>query len=368
MVYFSLTLLISFLVTLFVIKNRHLKKLLDEDLSSPQKMHKIPVPRIGGLGIYISLCILALYLKYINQPNLMLNYWLLSSIPVFFLGLIEDLTKSVTPKIRLLGAASSCAISIYLTQVYITRVDINIIDKNLLLALPIAYLFTAFAISGVINSINIIDGMNGLASIVACVMLLSLAYVGWKIEHIDILLICLACIGAVLGFFIFNFPRGFIFLGDGGAYFMGFMLAQIAIYLVYKSKTVSAWYPVLLFIYPIFETVFSIYRKKFLRGISPGIPDGVHLHMLVYKRLMRWMIGSNINSHIVKRNSFTSIYLWVLSAMAVIPATLFYNNTFILQIFCLIFIISYIWLYVRIIKFRSPKWLIIQKKYKNDAR
>ncbi|KVD68742.1 hypothetical protein WK15_32420 [Burkholderia ubonensis] len=93
-----------------------------------------------------------------------------------------------------------------------------------------------------------------------------------------------------------------IFPGDGGAYFIGFMLAELAILLVMRNREVSAWYPVLLFMYPIFETCFSIYRKKFVRGMSPGNPDGVHRHMLVYKRLMRrlfvaasrWAAGSGI--------------------------------------------------------------------------
>ena len=72
------------------------------------------------------------------------------------------------------------------------------------------------------------------------------------------------------------------------------MLGELSIMLVMRNRDVSAWYPVLLFMYPIFETCFSIYRKKFIRGMSPGIPDGVHLRMLVYKRLMRWAVGARI--------------------------------------------------------------------------
>ncbi|KWE82613.1 hypothetical protein WL81_30570 [Burkholderia ubonensis] len=87
-----------------------------------------------------------------------------------------------------------------------------------------------------------------------------------------------------------------IFPGDGGAYFIGFMPAELAILLVMRNRKVSAWYPVPLFTYPIFETCFSIYRKKFMRGMSPGIPDGMHRHMLVYKRLMRRLIGWSARS------------------------------------------------------------------------
>jgi len=360
MIYFTLNWFISFAITLFLIKTRKNNILLDFDLSGAQKIHRTPVPRVGGLGIYLSLWILLAYITFTKEYNYLLQNFLTASLPIFCLGLIEDLTKNISPQKRLLAAFISSALGIYLTNSYISYIDVKYLD-SLFTFLPFAYLFTAFAVAGVINSINIIDGLNGLASIVSCIMFLSMAYLGWKEQDIQVVLIALGCIGAILGFFVFNFPRGFIFLGDGGAYFIGFMLAQISIYLVYTHKNISPWYPLLLFIYPIFETLFSIYRRKILRGISPGLPDGIHLHMLIYKRLMRWMVGSNINAHITKRNSLTSPYLWVLSAMAVIPATLFYNKTFILQIFCLIFIISYVWLYIRIIKFKSPKWLIVKK-------
>ena len=101
----------------------------------------------------------------------------------------------------------------------------------------------------------------------------------------------LIVIGAVFGFFIWNFPAGLIFLGDGGAYVLGFLLGELSVLLLMRNPQVSPMFCLLLCAYPIFETVFSIYRKKFLRGGSAGMPDGVHLHMLVYKRLMRWAVG-----------------------------------------------------------------------------
>ena len=168
--------------------------------------------------------------------------------------------------------------------------------------------------------------------------------------------------GAVLGFFIWNFPAGLIFLGDGGAYFIGFMLAELAIMLVMRHREVSAWYPVLLFVYPIFETCFSIYRKKFVRGMSPGIPDGVHLHMLVYKRLMRWAVGAKTAHEITRRNSLTSPYLWLLCLIGVIPATLFWQHTVHLFAFVVLFALTYVWLYVSIVRFKAPRWLVFRRQ------
>jgi UDP-N-acetylmuramyl pentapeptide phosphotransferase/UDP-N-acetylglucosamine-1-phosphate transferase len=169
--------------------------------------------------------------------------------------------------------------------------------------------------------------------------------------------------GAILGFFLWNFPGGHIFLGDGGAYLIGFMLGELAVLLTMRHVDVSAWYPVLMFIYPIFETLFSIYRKQFLRGISPGIPDGIHLHMLIYKRLMRWVVGSQEERHRLRRNSFTSPYLWLLSLLAVLPATLFWNRNGWLIAFVVVFVSTYVWLYWSIVRFRVPRWMIVKKKH-----
>ena len=133
--------------------------------------------------------------------------------------------------------------------------------------------------------------------------------------------------------------------------------------LVMRNRDVSAWFPVLLFMYPIFETCFSIYRKKFIRGISPGIPDGVHLHMLVYKRLMRWAVGAQNARELTRRNSLTSPYLWLLCLVAVIPATLFWRHTVHLFCFVVVFAFTYVWLYVSIVRFKSPRWMVFRRTH-----
>ena len=118
----------------------------------------------------------------------------------------------------------------------------------------------------------------------------------------------------------------------------------------------------LLCAYPIFETIFSIYPKKFLRGMSPGMPDGVHLHMLVYKRLMRLMIGTTPDRRKTVRNSMTSPYLWVLCLLSVIPAVLWWNDTAILTCFLVLFMVSYVFLYWRIVRFKTPRWLVARRR------
>ncbi len=114
----------------------------------------------------------------------------------------------------------------------------------------------------------------------------------------------------------------------------------------------------LLAVYPVWETLFSIYRKKFRRGRSPNMPDGLHLHMLVYKRLVRFGAGKALPAHQVSRNSQTSPYLWLLTTLSVVPAILFWNHTALLMGFCVAFVYFYCQIYWSIVHFRSPKWLM----------
>jgi UDP-N-acetylmuramyl pentapeptide phosphotransferase/UDP-N-acetylglucosamine-1-phosphate transferase len=141
------------------------------------------------------------------------------------------------------------------------------------------------------------------------------------------------------------------------------MLGELALLLVVRNPQVSTWYAALLLIYPAFETVFSAYRRMFIRGKSPTMPDGIHLHSLIFRRVVQWAVGRKEGKALLRRNSMTSPYLWMFSLMAVLPATVFWRNTTLLIVFCLLFIISYVWLYVRIVRFKAPRWMIRHKKH-----
>jgi hypothetical protein len=92
------------------------------------------------------------------------------------------------------------------------------------------------------------------------------------------------------------------------------------------------------------------------------LPDAIHLHQLIYRRVVRWSVGSDDERLLNQRNSLTSPYLWALATLAVIPAVLFWQNRVVLQSAILVFALSYLWLYLRIMKFRVPKWLILNRK------
>ncbi|TDR30386.1 MraY family glycosyltransferase [Hydromonas duriensis] len=358
MIYFFTSLFFSFLTTLLLVRYHHIHSHIshDHELDGPQKFHNEPVPRIGGIGIFVGLVTFLIFSAYRKHPSVQdILFLTLSSGFAFGAGLLEDFIKCVPPFKRLLFTALSAIVAFYLVSgATVNRLDLGWLDILFTISI-FSCLFTAVSVAGIANSINIIDGFNGLSSVVVCTMLLSIAYVAFVVGDTFVLSTSLALIGAILGFFIWNYPSGYIFLGDGGAYLIGFFVAELAVILVGRHATVSAWYPALLFMYPMIETLFSMYRR-WLKRKPASEPDGVHLHSLLYRRMIRWVVGYQHIS-IERRNAMTSPYLWLLSSMAVAPATIFFESTFILISFCILFAVSYIWIYRRIIRFNSPSWL-----------
>ncbi|GCL63500.1 MraY family glycosyltransferase [Pseudaquabacterium pictum] len=336
-------------------------RLHDHDLSGPQKFHSAPVPRVGGIGIFLGV-FAGLLVFWLRQPEIGSEALLLMAcaIPAFGCGLTEDLTKTQSPRRRLFFTAVSAALAVVLLSAVIDRTDIPGLDWAVSFA-GVAAAVTVFVVAGVANSLNIIDGFNGLASMCAVLILASIGYVAFQVDDMLVVALAVAGVGAVLGFFVWNFPAGLIFLGDGGAYFLGFYVAELAILLLHRNATVSPMFPLLVCIYPVFETVFSIYRRVMLRGQPAGMPDGIHLHSLIYRRIMRWAIGKQSKRSAARRNSMTSPYLWMLCMTAVVPAMLFWDSTPVLGGFIVLFGVTYTALYWRIVRFRAPRWMITNR-------
>jgi len=350
-------------VTLYVVHSstRHGHLSADHDLSGPQKFHARPVPRIGGVGIFAGLAGMVAAAYYLQGGvNARLGgLLLLCGLPAFGAGLIEDFTKRVSPGKRLLATAVSAALGVFVLGAAITRTDIPGLDLIVGTAAG-AFVATVFTVAGVANSVNIIDGFNGLSSMCVSLMLLTLAYVAYQVGDTELALWALAGVGAILGFFVWNYPAGMIFLGDGGAYFMGFYLAEMGILLISRHAQVSPLFALMVCIYPVFETVFSIYRRRVLRDVSPGAPDGIHLHSLIYRRLMRWAVGARDARVMTRRNSMTAPYLWTLCISSLAPALLFWDSTPMILACMVLFGVAYVALYWRIVRFRTPKWLVFR--------
>jgi UDP-GlcNAc:undecaprenyl-phosphate GlcNAc-1-phosphate transferase len=365
---FILIFLSSSLINFLIIKSfkQHKKISADRNLSGPQKFHTKITPRVGGISIFLTLPIFGFFIyKYSpsNENQTLLQLWA-CSIPAFLAGLTEDLTKRVSITTRMLGIIFSAGLGIFFLDIRMPQVGIIGIDW-LIEITYISIFFTAISITGLTNAYNIIDGFNGLSSMLAIIAFTAIAYVSFKNNDLTLMLISNLIIGAIGGFFIWNYYRGSIFLGDGGAYLIGYLMATISIILVNRNSNISPWFPFLINAYPISETLFSMWRRKIYQRKNLTAPDGIHLHSLIYRRLVTHnakKYNGNKQVYSYKTNSKTSKYLWSLSILATIPAVVWHESTPILLCFTLLFLISYFYLYKAIVRFKVPKLLRSTKR------
>jgi UDP-N-acetylmuramyl pentapeptide phosphotransferase/UDP-N-acetylglucosamine-1-phosphate transferase len=351
--------LVSLISCLLIIRYQHLHSHVtgDSDLSGPQKFHHTIVPRIGGIAILFGLLAASLVRWFQDIPT-DINLWVIlaCSLPAAMMGLTEDLTKKISVRTRLLATTCSALLASHFLNAWINRIDI--IGFDYLLTIPaVSIIFTCIAIAGLANAYNIIDGFNGLASMVAIIALLAITYVAIRVDDNAIAIAALVMAGSLAGFFLWNYPRGLIFLGDGGAYLIGFWIATLSILLVSRHPEISPWFALMVNCYPIFETLFSIWRKKIYQGKSPGQADAAHFHSLIYRRIIRWAQITGIEHKDHEANARTSSYLWFLSSLAVLPAVLWWQHTWLLQLSGILFAVSYIYLYIMIVKFKTPSWI-----------
>ncbi len=330
--------------------------------SGPQKFHTHPTPRIGGIPVLIGLIGAALLLRD-ELPSVfeLIGICLVCAIFAFAGGLVEDFTKQVQVRLRLLLTFASATLGFVFLDARITQLDVPGFDWALQFT-AISFAFTLFAVGGFAHAVNIVDGFNGLAGVVSLIFLAAIAYVAHNVGDTPLVWSCLLLAAAIAGFLFYNFPRGLIFLGDGGAYLIGFLIAEFAVLLVQRNSEVSPWFALTLFSYPVVEVVFSIYRKRILRGQSPGEPDGLHLHMLIHKRLVRrFPLDGNAKARIAA-NSLTSPYLWILALLGAVPAALLWQHSGLLQVSAFIFVCLYIALYRRIARFHTPRALVLRRR------
>lgn len=313
--------LISFTVSILVIyiSHKHNFFIDCEKSDKPQKFHEIPVPRAGGIGIMVALSLLFLT-----------SYGVKLFIPAllaFLSGIFEDFHNSLSAKTRLIMQSVAALSAILFANAVVTYLGLGI-------ELPyiVGVVFSMFAIVGMINAINIIDGFNGLASGIVILILISLAVVTHNHNNKELLTAIIILLGATFGMFVLVFPKGKIFLGDGGAYLLGFLVGIFGIYLAGNYKDVSPWYILAIFIYPVWEVIFSIIRKLYMKK-SPLKPDKYHIHMLIFR-------------NITKSNPLTAIFILLWVSPFITVSTIYANCSKCNIKIALIFIVTYILLYL----------------------
>ena len=258
--------------------------------SGVQKHHRGSPPRVGILPLIVGVLAGIVFLADADMhaagsASSLLGLMVLASLPVVLMGLADDITKAIPPRVRLWAAAIAGLAAILLLGLRVDGIDVPLLD-DLIAFWPVSVAITVLMVCGFTNAMNIIDGLNGLAGGLAVLMLCATAVVAAQLGDSVVLQLCLVLIMAVGGFLLLNFPRGMMFLGDGGAYFLGFMLVQIWLLLLSRNPSVTPLFVVAVAFLPTMETIFSIYRRRYhgnRRGAAMRA-DRLHLHTLVYRR------------------------------------------------------------------------------------
>ena len=227
-------------------------------------------------------------------------------------------------------------------DVRLTHMDVPLFDHGM--ASPVvSFIVTIFAISGVTHAVNISDGAHGLAAGISAMSMMSMAAIAFLSGDTE-LGILLAVIGAAtLGFLIVNFPCGWLFLGDGGAYLLGFSSACTAVLLVERNPDVSPWAPLVLLAYPVWETLFSVGRRMTLERARATDPDGLHLHSLIMKSLWR-RFGTHENRNLL--NALSAVPILVVTAVLSGVVLSNYADTRSLEAVIILFISGYVSAYL----------------------
>lgn len=330
----------------------------------PQRFHHGDVPRLGGLAVLLGAVAawgLGMVQSWLGDTGSLrlggwVALWLLTLLPAAAGGIAEDLTQRLTVRYRLGLTAASGLLAVLLLGLAVPRLDLPWLDWLWAGAPWIGVALALLAIAGLPHAFNIIDGYNGLAGMVAVIVCLALAHVALQVGDRALAALLVSTAAATGGFLLWNYPRGMLFAGDGGAYVWGVVIALASVSLVQRNAQVSPWFPMLLLIYPVWETVFSMYRK-WVRGVSPGVADALHFHQLIYRRIVRSVFHDDESRRMLMRNNRTSPYLWGFTLLTVVPAVLFWNTTWVLMAFCALFVVTYVAAYLAIVRFKVPAWL-----------
>lgn len=255
--------------------------------SAVQSMHVRPTARVGGLAIFIALGVSTFYAP--SGFSAEYGYFILAASIVFMAGLLEDLGFGVSPTKRLIASAISGLLMILFMGVWLPRLGLPGVD-NLMwhwaLGVPVTLLIT----SGVANGFNMIDGVNGLSSFTAMGAALGLSFISFQSGYADMVPLTLFLTSVVLGFFVLNYPFGLIFLGDGGAYTLGFILSWFGVFILINAPGVAPWAVLLTMFWPVADMVLSIYRRSKSRAATMA-PDRLHVHQMVMRALEIHFLG-----------------------------------------------------------------------------
>lgn len=244
-----------------------------------RRVHKKPMPLMGGLAIYIAIIIVSLI--FLPKDKTLLSI-LIGGTIIVISGIIDDI-KGLSPRMKF-AFQIGAAVVLILGDVKIDALTNPFSRTSYLIPLNgFSIPLTIFWVVGITNTLNLIDGLDGLAAGVAMIASLSFLFVANKFGYTSVMIMSSIVAGSCLGFLPYNFNPAKIFMGDTGALFLGFMLAALSIEGVMKSvATIAVVVPIIILGVPIFDTTFAIFRRL-LNGKSIAEADKGHLHHRLLK-------------------------------------------------------------------------------------
>ena len=247
------------------------------DIPDKRKVHKKPIPRMGGIGIFLGF--LLGYMLY-GRPSSVMNSILIGSFIIILTGLVDDI-KPLRARTKFIGQLVAASIVVFYGNIVMQDLSAFGFYINFgILAYPITLLF----ILGCINCINLIDGLDGLSGGISSIYFLTIGIIAAMQGKFSLdCVLTFVMLGSTLGFLAHNFNPASIFAGDSGSMFMGFMIAVIAL-LGFKNVTMTSLIiPLFVLAIPIFDTLCAIIRRL-LKGESISTPDKFHIHHQLLKR------------------------------------------------------------------------------------
>ena len=324
----------------FLFLNKFNSKLfIDDEFKKPQAFHEISVSTYGGIGIFISLLILCLYLFLSKQ---IIYYEYLSFCTLFFiLGLMEDLKFNLKPKLRLIIMIAFLIILVISNNFYIENTGIRFLNRFLEIDI-FALFFICLCFLFIVNGSNLIDGYNGLLSIHTLIILINLFFVNYFGGNNDLAFLIFSMILILAVFLKYNFPKAKLFLGDSGSYLLGTIIAISTIKTSIANPLISPFYFCILLFYLFFEVFFSFIRKIVMEKRSPLFPDNKHLHMLVYKYLLKK------NGNKLKSNYSVALILNLIYLIMIIPPIFMMENGIFCKYYSVLLFVTYLFSYKKI--------------------
>lgn len=340
-----MTYIITFIISLtiffldkYIIKNFNSifqkLNLLDQNFTKPQAFHEQPTLRIGGLLLFININVFLFFSSYFLDYKIskFFNFLIL----FFLIGFLDDLKILENPKLRILILITSIIFLIYFNNIVTPSTGFIFLDQYLKNYSFLKYIFLILCFLTIINGSNFIDGFNGLLVIHILIISFILIFLNSDITISNQLVILILSLMILLSF---NFPSAKIFLGDSGAYSLGYITSCLIIYTSNLNEKISPIFFCIILFYLFFEVLFSFTRKLILNK-NPLLPDSKHLHMLTYNLISKKLNYKNKNA-----NYLTSLIINVIYFLLISPSLWFYQDNYLCKIYFIFCIIIYLVFY-----------------------